>query len=73
MTEIFGDKVIKPAAEWTAENPILPLGMEGMESNTRYTKLGDGITSWSSLSYTTQPGAKYINDRSTSNVRPVQR
>lgn len=39
------------AAEWTAENPILALAEIGIETDTNSFKIGDGSTSWSSLSY----------------------
>lgn len=40
------------AANWTADNRILPAGWEGVESDTGREKHGDGITAWNDLSYT---------------------
>jgi hypothetical protein len=42
------------AAEWTAANPILALGEEGYETDTKLRKVGDGVTAYNSLAY--QPG-----------------
>lgn len=39
------------AAEWTAANPTLLSGELGLETDTRRTKIGDGITEWNSLEY----------------------
>ena len=39
------------AAAWASANPILGLGEQGLETDTRKTKFGDGITAWNSLSY----------------------
>ena len=37
---------------WTSVNPILAQGEIGLETDTRLTKAGNGITAWNSLSYT---------------------
>lgn len=39
------------AANWTANNPTLPLGVIGYETDTRQFKFGDGATAWTGLSY----------------------
>lgn len=39
------------AANWTADNPTLPAGWEGVESDTGLEKHGDGLTAWNSLGY----------------------
>lgn len=39
------------AAQWTAVNPILALGEQGIETDTRKVKYGDGVTAWNSLTY----------------------
>lgn len=39
------------ASEWSAANPILAQGEFGYESDTSKFKVGDGSTSWSTLSY----------------------
>ena len=44
-----------PAATWTSVNPVLMLGEVGWETDTRKSKLGDGVTAWNSLPYATQP------------------
>lgn len=43
--------VTKPASEFTSENPVLKLGEEGYETDTRKRKVGNGITDWNGLSY----------------------
>jgi Major tropism determinant N-terminal domain len=47
------------AAEWTAANPLLAEGEEGVELDTHQWKIGDGITKWNLLPYamTGQKGA----------------
>ena len=39
------------AAAWTAANPVLMKGEIGIETDTNKFKIGDGITTWSALSY----------------------
>lgn len=39
------------AAAWTAANPVLGEREVGWETDTRQSKLGDGVTAWSSLPY----------------------
>ncbi len=39
------------AANWTAANPTLAQGEVGLETDTSSYKIGDGATSWASLSY----------------------
>jgi hypothetical protein len=39
------------SAKWTAVNPVLAAGEMGIESNTNLFKIGDGVTSWTSLPY----------------------
>ena len=54
---------------WTTNNPILPAGRLGFESDTYRAKLGDGISTWSSLPYcvvpiwvqNTPPSSPYLN------------
>lgn len=40
------------AAQWAAANPVLYKYELGWESDTRKSKLGDGVTPWNSLAYT---------------------
>ena len=39
------------ATNWTTANPILAEGEIGVETDTNKIKIGDGVTSWSSLDY----------------------
>jgi hypothetical protein len=43
--------IILPAAEFTAINPILRAGQQGVESDTGRSKSGDGATAWRVLAY----------------------
>lgn len=44
------------ASSWTSANPILSIGEIGVETDTGKFKIGDGATSWSSLSYAGSTG-----------------
>lgn len=39
------------AAEWLADDPVLAEGELGLETDTKYYKIGDGVTVWSLLPY----------------------
>ena len=39
------------AANWTSQNPTLKVGEIGFETDTKYLKIGDGSTAWTSLAY----------------------
>lgn len=39
------------AAAWTSANPTLADGEIGVESDTDFFKIGDGLTAWTNLSY----------------------
>lgn len=39
------------AAFWESENPILHPGEPGFEKNTKWYKIGDGVTPWNDLPY----------------------
>lgn len=41
------------AANWTSDNPVLASGELGIETDTHYAKLGNGVTSWVGLPYWT--------------------
>ena len=43
------------AAAWTSANPVLHNGELGYESDTHYTKRGDGVTHWNDLPYGGNP------------------
>lgn len=43
------------ALEWAVENPILPLGFVGIESDTGKSKKGNGKNSWNSLAEYKKP------------------
>lgn len=39
------------AAAWTAADPILAQGEIGIENDTKFIKVGDGVNNWSALEY----------------------
>lgn len=41
-------------ANWELHNPIIPTGVLCLESNTKYIKIGDGVSHWNDLSYLVQ-------------------
>lgn len=43
------------AADWTSNNPIPKQGEWCLETDTEYTKLGDGSTAWNDLRYNVGP------------------
>ena len=45
------------AAALAATNPVLPFGEICVETDTNKFKIGDGVTAWTSLSYTNTAGA----------------
>lgn len=40
------------AAQWTTANPILAAREPGVETDTKKSKVGDGVTAWNALPYT---------------------
>lgn len=54
MTDFTGISISQrraDASEWTSENPTLPDGQLGFETDTKRYKMGDGSTAWTSLPY----------------------
>lgn len=43
------------AANWSSTNPTLGDGEPALETDTRKTKIGNGVTAWNSLAYDTDP------------------
>lgn len=43
------------ADNWKAKNPVLEDGQIGYETNTGFSKIGDGVTAWRLLPYTSVP------------------
>lgn len=39
------------AAQWTSANPILAEGEMGVELDTKFYKIGDGVTAWNNIAY----------------------
>jgi hypothetical protein len=39
------------AADWTTANPVLAEGEPGVELDTGFLKIGDGVTAWTALDY----------------------
>lgn len=58
------------AATWTSTNPTLAAGEWGYETDTGYTKIGNGSTAWTSLAYAGLPNqtgnsGKYLTTNGT--------
>lgn len=49
------DVIRMTAAQFIAANPTLPDGTHGIEEDTNYLKIGDGIRAWNSLDYISSP------------------
>lgn len=49
------------AAAWTSANPVLSQGEPGVETDTQLFKIGDGTTTWNSLSYQGSAGGTQTN------------
>jgi hypothetical protein len=61
------------AAAWASANPVLGLGEMGLETDTRKTKFGDGLSAWNSLSYSvdkSQIGLANVDNTSDAN-KPI--
>ena len=46
---------------WANANPVLDSGEIGLETTTGYTKIGDGSSTWSALSYLRVPQSSVTN------------
>ena len=58
------------AAAWTSANPTLAAGEWGLETDTKFFKMGDGSTAWTSLAYLSLPlqtsnSGKYLTTNGT--------
>lgn len=45
------ETMVLKSSEWTSTNPIVPDGVIGIETDTKKSKLGNGISRWSELPY----------------------
>lgn len=43
------------AAQWSASNPVLAVGEPGVETDTGYIKVGDGVSTWTARPYANEP------------------
>ena len=59
--------LVDTATNWTFSNDILPSNYLGLESDTGFMKLGDGVTHWASLDYV---GAEVAAGEGTENFVP---
>ena len=59
--------LVDTSTNWTFGNDILPSNYLGLESDTGFMKLGDGVTHWSSLDYV---GAEVAAGEGTANFVP---
>jgi len=58
--------------EWSSSNPVLAAGEIGIELNTRRFKIGNGSTTWNSLSYAGIPGGTGANGTGTDTAGSIQ-
>lgn len=49
---------------WAQANPVLADGEPGFERDTNLTKIGDGVTAWNALPYTTKADANFTFEQS---------
>ncbi len=49
------------AANWTSIDPVLALGEPGVETDTLKMKIGDGVSLWSELDYTSSENSVYAD------------
>lgn len=45
-----------PAVEWITDNPVLASGEPGLETDTGFFKIGDGVRAWNALPYSNGSG-----------------
>lgn len=61
MTEIIKQAIIilrnDTSTNWSANNPVLKMGEVGVETDTHFSKTGDGTSHWNDLQYNIIPGA----------------
>ena len=54
--------IVKTAAEWASQNPVLGAGVFGYDSTNNIAKIGDGTTTWSDLNMVaTKPKPTFAN------------
>lgn len=50
------------AANWSVANPVLAQGEMGIETDTGYYKIGNGVDDWDTLPYTPLSGSISVID-----------
>lgn len=54
--------IVKTAAEWESQNPVLGAGVLGYDSTNDITKIGDGTTAWADLNMVeTKPKPTFVD------------
>jgi hypothetical protein len=48
------------ASNWTIRNPVLAAGEYGLETDTFWIKVGDGVRDWAHLPYLNKLDATYF-------------
>jgi len=56
------------SANWTSNNPTLLIGEQGLETDTGLTKIGDGVTAWTSLPYHRAPIITTVTSSATPTI-----
>lgn len=70
-TRVTFDHVRNSSAGFTSSNLVLGYGVTGLETDTGRIKVGDGVTPWNSLVYSTAQGVLSINGFTASAVSVV--
>ena len=54
----YSSNTVGTAAEHTSANAVMKRGQTGIESDTGRSKVGDGVTAWTSLAYADEAGPR---------------
>lgn len=63
---------VNTAANWHTINPILPLGVIGLETDTGKFKGGDGSTNWDTLIYSPGKGVIHLREVITDTTKQME-
>lgn len=56
------------ASNWTIRNPVLAQGEYGLETDTFWLKIGDGVTDWQHLKYLNRLNATYFKQNTDGTI-----
>lgn len=60
------------AANWTSVNPVLESGEIGFETDTNQLKIGDGVLTWTALTYASGAGGASVEISATAPASPEE-